>query len=68
MRRSVPEGEQDRIVVMTQNQSDWERYFGVRDDSDPYVLVLNAKGAIVWHGHGQAADLEPMLKQAFIQQ
>lgn len=64
MRKGVSAAEQDRIVVMTQDQPLWEKFFGVGDDKDPYVLLLNAQGEVVWHGHGQAADLEPKLRGA----
>lgn len=64
MRKGVSATEQDRIVVMTPDQQQWEKFFGVEDDKEPYVLLLNAKGDVVWHGHGQAADLEPELRKA----
>lgn len=64
MRKGLSAVEQDRIVVMTRDQQDWEKYFGVGDDSQPYVMVLNAKGDVVWQGHGTAADLEPELSRA----
>jgi hypothetical protein len=63
MRKNVSSMDQDRIVVMTQDQQSWEKYFSVDNTNDPYVLVLNAKGDVVWHGHG-TADLEPALKSA----
>lgn len=64
MRKGLSAVEQDRIVVMTRDQQAWEKYFGVGDDSQPYVMVLNAKGDVLWQGHGTAADLEPEMKRA----
>jgi hypothetical protein len=63
MRKGASAPEQDRIVVMTQGQQLWEKYFGVAEDKDPYVVVLNGKGDVVWHGHG-AADMEPEARKA----
>ena len=63
MRKGVSASEQDRIVVMTKDQAQWEKFFSVGGDKDPYVLLLNATGEVVWHGHGQAADLMPELKK-----
>ncbi|HEY1581094.1 MAG TPA: hypothetical protein VGF82_28845 [Terracidiphilus sp.] len=64
MRKGTTAEEQDEIVVMTKNQAEWAKYFDVGDDKDPYVLMLNVKGDVVWHGHGPAARLEPLLKDA----
>ena len=64
MRKGTTLAEQNEIVVMTKDQAQWEKYFGVSDDKDPYVLMLDAKGDVVWHGHGPATRLEPLLKNA----
>lgn len=62
MRKGTTPEEQNRIVVMTKDQEEWEKFFGVEDEKAPYVVVLNAKGDVVWHGQGPAASLEPLLK------
>lgn len=67
MRKGLSAPEQDRIVVITQDQAKWEKLFAVGDDKDPYALLLNAKGEVVWRGHGQAADLEPEMRKALTQ-
>lgn len=64
MRQGVSAQEQDRIVVMTQDQKQWEKFFGVGDEKDPYILLLDEKGDVLWHGHGAASDLEPQLRNA----
>jgi hypothetical protein len=64
MRKDVSPPGQDRIVVMTQDQTRWEKFFGVSDDKVPYVILLNERGDVVWSGHGQAAELEPELRKA----
>lgn len=64
MRKGLSPAEEDQIVVMTQDQEQWEKFFGVGDRGSPYVVVLNAQGDVVWHGHGQAADVEPELSRA----
>lgn len=63
MRKGTSPAEQERIVVMTQDQKQWEEYFGVADEKDPYVVMLDARGDVVWHGHG-SVSLEPLLKNA----
>lgn len=64
MRKGVPPAEQDKFVVLTQDEKPWRSYFGVSDDQVPYVMLIDETGKVLWHGHGQAADLEPELKSA----
>jgi hypothetical protein len=64
LRRQVPADAQDRFVVFTKDEELWRSYFGVDQDKDPYVVLLNAEGRVLWHGHGTALNLEPLLKEA----
>lgn len=64
MRKGLPPAERDQIVVMTQDQDLWEKFFAVENEKDPCVVMLDAKGVILWHGHGSAEKLEPELKSA----
>jgi hypothetical protein len=67
MRKGVTPSDQDQIIVITQDQKLWEKFFGVENDKDSYVLLLDAKGNVIWHGHGPAERLEPLLKNALKQ-
>jgi hypothetical protein len=64
MKKGVPAAEQDYSVVLTQDQKLWENYFDVTADKDPYVVLLDGSGKVLWHGHGPAASIEPQLKAA----
>ena len=64
MRKGLSPAEQDNFVVLTQDDKLWRSYFDVTADKDPYVVLLDASGRAVWHGHGSARDLEPLLKPA----
>lgn len=64
MKKGFDAAEQDNFVVLTQDEKLWRKYFDVSDDQDPYVALIDAAGKIVWHGHGAAGNLEPMLKAA----
>lgn len=64
MRKGVTADEQNHYVILTQDDSLWRSYFGVANDKDPYVVLLDAKGNVLWHGHGAAKDLEPLLRSA----
>jgi hypothetical protein len=64
MRKGVAPAEQDSFVVLVQDDKQWRSYFGVTNDKEPYVLLLDASGQVRWHGHGEARDLEPLLRSA----
>jgi hypothetical protein len=64
MRKGMSAADQDLNVVLTQDDKLWRQYFGVTTDKDPYVVLIDAKGRVLWHGHGAAAGLEPLLRNA----
>jgi hypothetical protein len=67
MRKDLSTAQQDQVVVITQDQKLWEKFFGVDDNREPYVLLLDAKGNVAWRGHGPAATLETLLRSALKQ-
>jgi hypothetical protein len=64
MKKGVPPAEQDHFVVLTQDEKLWRTYFDVTNDKDPYVILIDASGKVLWHGHGSPANLEPQLRAA----
>lgn len=64
MRKGVSSAEQDHFVILVQDDKLWRSYFSVAADKDPYVVLLSAEGKVLWHGHGAAKDLEPLLMSA----
>jgi len=64
MRKGISAAEQDQFVVMTQDDKLWRQYFGVKTDKEPYVVFVDATGTVLWHGHGPADRLEPLMKAA----
>jgi len=64
MKKGLSPQAQDRFVVLTEDEKSWRTYFGVTTDKEPYVVLLDAQGQILWHGHGYAANLEPQLRAA----
>lgn len=64
MRKGLSTAEQDNFLVFTQDEALWRSYFGVTSDKDPWVVLIDAAGQVRWHGHGAAANLEPLLKSA----
>ena len=50
-------------MILTADEQQWRSYFGVNDDKEPWVVMMDAGGRVVWHGHGAAAGLEPLLRR-----
>ena len=64
MRRGMSSAEQERSVVLTQDDKLWEKFFAVSNGQVPQVMLLDAAGNVAWHGQGKAAELEPELRDA----
>ncbi|MGA8731978.1 MAG: hypothetical protein WB608_24685 [Terracidiphilus sp.] len=64
MRKGLSAAEQDQSLVLTQDEQSWRSYFDVSDDKDPYVMLIDANGKVLWRGHGAAGELEPQLRAA----
>ena len=64
MKKGVPPAEQEHFVVLTQDEKLWRTYFDVTNDKDPYVVLIDATGKVLWRGHGPSANLEPQLRAA----
>jgi len=64
MRKGLKAAQQDDFVVLTQDEKLWRAYLQVTEDKDPYVVLLDAGGNVLWHGHGAAEGLEPLLRAA----
>ncbi|WP_348262240.1 hypothetical protein P8935_20845 [Telmatobacter sp. DSM 110680] len=64
MRKGMSSEEQQRSVVLTQDDKLWQAYFAVSNPQEPQVMLLDAQGNVVWRGHGAANALEPQLRNA----
>jgi hypothetical protein len=64
MKKGVPPAEQENFVVLTQDENSWRSYFEVSADQDPYVILMDGSGKVLWHGHGSPDNLEPMVRAA----
>ncbi len=64
MRKGMSSEEQQRLVVLTQDDKLWQTYFAVSNAQEPQVMLLDAQGNVVWRGHGAANAVEPQLRNA----
>lgn len=64
MRKGMSASEQEECVILTSEEEQWRSYFGVKNDKEAWVVLIDASGQVLWHGHGAARVLEPLLRQA----
>jgi hypothetical protein len=64
MRKGASTAEQDQFVVLIHDDKLWREFFGVTTDKEPYAMLIDAKGDVVWRGHGPADKLEPQMRSA----
>jgi ATP10 protein len=64
MRKGMSSEDQQRSVVLTQDDKLWQKYFAVSNAQVAQVMLLDAQGNVVWRGHGAASAGEPQLRNA----
>ena len=53
MKRGTPEKLRPRTVIVTSDDKPWKERIGVTNDKDPYLVLLDSKGQVVWMNHGE---------------
>jgi ATP10 protein len=56
MKSSVPASEQARFVVILENEAEWKTVTRYGRPDDPYLLVVDSQGSVVWQTQGTATD------------
>jgi hypothetical protein len=56
IKSSAPERAHKRIVPITTDEAGWRTVVHYSQPDDPYVLVVDGKGDVVWQTQGQATD------------
>ena len=64
IRKGILPVDQESFVILTRDEQSWRTWFGVTNDKESYVVLLDPQGKIQWHGHGAAKDLLPQLRAA----
>ena len=64
MKKGLSLEAQEKFVVLTEDEKRWKTFFDVSKDKEPYIVLLDAQGRILWHGHGYAANLETQVRAA----
>jgi predicted transcriptional regulator len=56
MKSSVPASEQARFIVILDNEAAWKTVAHYGPPDDPYVLVVDSQGNVVWQTQGVLTD------------
>ena len=56
IKSSAPERAHKRIVPITTNEAGWRAVVHYSQPDDPYVLVVDGQGNVVWQTQGEPAD------------
>jgi hypothetical protein len=56
MKSSVPAGEQAHFVVILENEAMWKTVTHYGRPDDPYVLVVDSQGSVVWQTQGAVTE------------
>jgi len=56
IKSSAPERAHKRIVPITSNEAEWRTVVHYSQPDDPYVLVVDGQGNVVWQAQGEPTD------------
>jgi ATP10 protein len=52
IKRGVPVSRRKRFLTVIHGEDQWKRYIGLKDDKDPYLLLLDRKSQVQWTHQG----------------
>ena len=66
MRRQIPKDEWPHFVPLYSSEAEWKKLVGYSAPEDAYLIVVNARGLVLWQAHGELTDLKYSELQAVI--
>jgi hypothetical protein len=66
MKRQIPANEHSRFVLLQADEDQWKSVARFTAPNDPYVLLANPAGQIVWQTHGVVTDEQLAALQAAV--
>lgn len=68
MRSSMPAPVQARFLVLTDHETTWRSLVQYTTPDDPYILLIDPHGQVLWRTHGPATDSAYAALQQQLQQ
>lgn len=56
IKSSVPERAQPRVVPIVSNEAEWRTLVHYGAPDDPYLVVVDSQGKVIWQTHGAPSD------------
>jgi hypothetical protein len=56
MKKSIPPGRQDKLLVVFHDAEKWKEVMGFAAPDDAYVALLDPNGKVTWRRHGPFRD------------
>ncbi len=56
MRKDVPTAQHSRFVALYDHEADWKKAVNFSTPDDPYILIADPSGRIVWQTHGAMSE------------
>jgi hypothetical protein len=53
IKRGIPAALRSRFVTVVKDEAQWKQYVGVKEDKDPYLLLLDRSGHVSWKYQGR---------------
>jgi ATP10 protein len=53
IKRSIPAALRGRFITVVKDEAQWKQYVGMKDDKDPYLLLLDGSGRVSWKYQGR---------------
>jgi hypothetical protein len=52
IKRGVPLSMRRRFLTVTQDENQWKQYVGLKNDKDPYLVLVDCNSQVQWIHHG----------------
>ena len=52
IKRGVPLSMRRRFLTVTQDENQWKQYVGLKNDKEPYLILVDGNGQVQWVHHG----------------
>jgi ATP10 protein len=52
IKRSIPAALRRRFITVVKDEAQWKQYIGMKEEKDPYLLLLDTSGRVSWKHQG----------------
>ena len=56
MRKDIPADQQIHFIPILDHEDEWKKLVNFSAPDDPYILLTNPQGRVIWQTHGPLTD------------